>query len=451
MQRGRGAARALAGVRRYCTHPYVYSDRNMRATYGKAPPALDLAPSGPEQSATPTGVRVRTQDNGEATALVAFYVDAGCIYESAADAGTAHYLSEMLYKSNLVSSDYHQFKRFQHSAANYWTGQLQKRWLTAKVECRRDLVPEMVAAMCEAMFIPRFAAHELANVRELVENKAATRDHNAVEYARAAACDTAFQGSPYGNSALCPSYNVDTIQSSDIVNWWSRTFLPERIQLVGVNVSQQELVDAFNGAEWSACSPGGPSHSGVLALPAPDASGSYVGGELRQFVRATDKFASQRFYNDVVIAYGRKGLGRQDTKECAAMLVCAAAAEGDPLYEHFDDTGLVGGVVRVRPGEADGAVRALAAAVNGTGSLSGDRLAMAKKRAAAGLLAAVDTREGLADFLVLHGGRPPAELLAAVGAVSAADLKRAADCMQAAPPTMVAYGDLSSTPSLATL
>eukprot|EP01065_Artemidia_motanka_P027469 TRINITY_DN32677_c0_g1_i1.p1 TRINITY_DN32677_c0_g1~~TRINITY_DN32677_c0_g1_i1.p1 ORF type:complete len:452 (+),score=160.42 TRINITY_DN32677_c0_g1_i1:92-1447(+) len=449
------AARPLmlsAARRGYCTHPFHYSDRNMRAVYCKVAPQQPSSAAGVE-TVRVGEMKVTTQDRGEATSLIAFYVDGGPIYEESSKAGVSHYVADMLFKSNLISSDYQMFKTFQHAAVNPSTGIVGQRYIAGKVECRRDLVPEMMSRMCEGMFVPRFAAHELTMLRELAENRAETSWHNFGEHVRSKLTETAFQGTSYAAPRHCPAHNVESIQSADLVEWWARTFLPSRVHLVGINVSQSELVDAYGEAEWSSAnSASNPSHLDVEPLSAPSADASYCGGEFTSFMRQTDKFPTQKFYNDVVVGYARKGAGTNDLSGTAAMLVAASAVPSgaDPFFKSFADAGLTGGVVRCRPGDADGAVRALACAVNQVGKLSGSDLEAAKSRAVVGMLSYVDTREGLADFLA-QSAHTPSELIDAIGAVDAAAMKKIGDKMQSAPATYVAVGDLTGCPKASSL
>eukprot|EP00755_Sulcionema_specki_P006335 Sspe_Gene.35177::Locus_17058_Transcript_2_2_Confidence_0.667_Length_1204::g.35177::m.35177 len=267
----------------------------------------------------------------------------------------------MLFKSNLLSSDYHMFKTFQNSAANYTTGQIGKKHLFMKVECRRDVVGELMKRMCEGMFAPRFAAHELSMVRERVENMAEVEDHSPREYTLSKLVETAFTGSPLANSPTCPAYNVDAITSEDLINWWASFFVPKRITLAGVNVTQEELLTAYEGAEWSSANADGPSHANPPLIPSPiNQEAGYHGGVWTQFMRRTDKFPAQQHYNDVHVAFARRGMGHTSVQNYATMLVAAGILGGDlegqlgsqGIYEGFSQTGLIGGLLRSRPNEA---------------------------------------------------------------------------------------------------
>eukprot|EP01062_Namystynia_karyoxenos_P056106 TRINITY_DN47055_c0_g1_i1.p1 TRINITY_DN47055_c0_g1~~TRINITY_DN47055_c0_g1_i1.p1 ORF type:complete len:462 (+),score=185.73 TRINITY_DN47055_c0_g1_i1:88-1473(+) len=450
--------------RGYCTHAYNYTAASLSEPYiMEVPKRNPVGATAATSSVHKNGMRVITKDNGGAASSVAFWVDAGAIYEQADNAGVSDAVTEMLYKSNLISSDYHMFKTFQHCAANYSTGQVGKRWIGMKLDCRRDLVGPLMQRLCEAMFVPRFAGHELTNVREKLESKAATADHDAASYLTEQTAATAFQGSALANSSTVPEYNVDKLTSTDLVNWWAQHFVPQRILLCGVNVSNEELSGAFDAAEWSGCGVENPSHAGLELLPVSPQQGMYVGGQYRQFVRITDKFSRQKWYNDVHVVYARRGFGRHNTKDYAASLVaaallgpCTAACGTSGFVQSFDSIGLVGGRVRARPDDAGALVKAMAAEVNAVGSASGEKLAAARKVAAVGFLNSVESREGLLDFFALHSNPcglavQPEDVAAAIHAVTEADLKRVSDFMQAAPPTLACYGDLSTVPALQNL
>ena len=118
----------------------------------------------------------------------------------------------------------------------------------------------------------------------------------------------------------------------------------------------------------------------------------------------------EQYYDDVYIAYGRKGAGHASVKSLATELV-AAGSLGAHLREGFGSEGVVrsydkdsvvGGIVRVRPENADAAVKQLVEGVDSVGKLSGSALESAKKAAAISFLNSVNTREGLVDFLALH-------------------------------------------------
>eukprot|EP01065_Artemidia_motanka_P044582 TRINITY_DN636_c7_g1_i1.p1 TRINITY_DN636_c7_g1~~TRINITY_DN636_c7_g1_i1.p1 ORF type:complete len:496 (+),score=204.39 TRINITY_DN636_c7_g1_i1:122-1489(+) len=452
-----------AAARAYCTFPHTDASLS-KAFISTAERQSAAAVQPPSSSHHPSGIRVVTQDLGGATSSVAFWVDCGAVYETADEAGVSAALAEMMFKSNLQSSDYHMFKTFQHAACNYHTCQVGKRWVGMKVECRRDIVGDMMKHLVEGMFVPRFAPHELSMLREKLESKAATLEHDAAAFARMQAVSTAFSGSPLANPDYVPEYNVDNLTSTDIINWWAQHFSPSRIILAGVNVSSSMLTAAFEEAEYSNCAANNPSHAGVTVPSLSPQQGMYSGGQFRKFVRATEKFATQRFYDDVHVVYARRGFGRQNVKDYATTLVAAGSVGGVPaarcgrygFSECYDSVGLVGGQLRCRPGDAAAQVKQMAEAVNAAGSLAGEGLASARKRAAVSFMSTVESRDGLLDFFALHsnaGGLAvqPDEVLDAIASVTEADMKRVAEYMKALPPTLVAYGDLSATPALQAL
>eukprot|EP00659_Diplonema_papillatum_P006897 gene6897-10582_t len=248
------AVKRLSTVARrgYCTWPYNYCDVPLNQAYPcpvtkRVPPS----PQNAQGSAMANGTKIVVQDNGQATSLVGIYVDAGCMYEPTEKHGVSDFVSKMFFRSNLQSSDFHMFKTFQHAGANYWSGSVGKKLIAAKVECRRDTVPEIMTRLTEGFFVPRYAPHEMKNVREILENNAVTRTHHQKNYAVDLFTKTAFAGSPLANDTECPAFNVDALSHEDLINWWSTYFTPDRVTLAGVNVTQEELMAAYEQSDWS--------------------------------------------------------------------------------------------------------------------------------------------------------------------------------------------------------
>lgn len=467
----RTCARGAAQRKGYCTSVYGYSDltqgnmdRSLRAPYrlaNDAPKFIKRHPEepdhGPAMAVLEEGTRIISYDLKGADSVIGFYADAGCIYESEEDAGISHYGHMMLPKSNLLSSEFNNFKTMQHAAANQWDGQIAKKYVFVKVECRRDQVLQLMRRMCETFFLPRFAVGEMGKTHEFVENIAATLHHEPLPFVQHMMTSKGFDGTCYAKSPTCPKYNVNKINSDRLVNWWADHFHPNSIQIVGINVSQEELQFAYEHSEWSVSNTAGHTHTTPQKRIGANGIGKkhgYIGGEFREYYRASEKFPKLKFYDDVHIGYGRLGYGRSNLKEFATMLVASSAIQmnATPFYDHFDGTGLVGGIVRCRPDEAADVSRLLASRIDGVGSLAGYDLIAAKKRAMVDFSAATDKREGLCDFLALHSTegdvRDPADVLQAIHDVSAADLATASDYMHSADPTYVVYGACNSVPSL---
>ena len=203
-------ASRLAVQKRACTFPYNYCDINMDQAYPC--PATKRSPPTPTAAtghSLPNGTRVVSQDNGAATSLVSVSIDAGSIYDAPGKEGTADFLSKMFFRSNLQSSDFHVFKTFQHAGANYWSNQVGKRFLTAKVECRRDTVEDVMKRLVEGAFIPRFSPHEMKLERETLETAVVTAKHDGKTFTMNLFNKLAFNGTPLSTSAMCPAHNVD--------------------------------------------------------------------------------------------------------------------------------------------------------------------------------------------------------------------------------------------------
>eukprot|EP00756_Hemistasia_phaeocysticola_P010731 Hpha_TRINITY_DN15039_c1_g1::TRINITY_DN15039_c1_g1_i1::g.124857::m.124857 len=465
--RAAAPAARRAATRAYCTHPFNYTDTDLKQSYF----AQDLShkPSGVAAAASTvhsSGIRIVSKDLGGPSSSVAFWIDAGAIYESTGKAGVSDAVAEMLFSSNLASSDYHVFKTYQAAAASTTPVQVGKRWIGAKVQCRRDLVPIVVQRLSENLFIPRFAGHELTKVREVLENKTVTRDHDAQQYAADRAVEAAFTGSPLGNLVTVPEYNVDNLTSADLIDHWSKFFVAPRIILAGVNVSNEELSTSFDSAEFSNLATNTHSHDGHDLLPLPTEQSSYVGGQSRSFSRLTEKFPGQKFYDDAHVVYARRAFGRQSLKDYAATLVSQALLGGPSrtlaagastgYLQSFDQVGLLGVQLRSRPDAAGEQVKAAAAAVNGLGSSSAEDVAVAKKVASVAFEASTSSHAGLLSFFAVHSGASglaaePEDIQDAISAVTQSDIKRVSDYAQAAPATLAAVGDLSTVPAIQAL
>ena len=399
-----------AAARTYCTAPYSYVDIPMSQAYPTPMTKRSAAnPTDAERAVLENGMKVVTQDHGHATSLISFYIDCGAIYEEASTAGISDVMNRMLLRSNLQSSDFKIHKFMTNSASSHWTSSVDRRYISVKVECRRDVVPQVVDTLCQGMFVPRFADFEINELRDELENLAATTKHDLKKYAVEKFISTAFSGSPLANGSSCPSNNVDRFTTADLISRWSSFFTPNRITLAGVNVSRAELTGAYNSAEWSTANTvDHPSHQLHAIEANVNLTNAYFGGINSELTRRTVEFKTHQHYDDVYVLYGRKGLPTHNITDLASTLVAGGSVGGvigeecgtEAQVHSFGDCSLVGGLVRARPEDATEPVEKMAAAINSVDGLSGSSLDDAKKVATVNFLTKVGTREGLLDFLV---------------------------------------------------
>jgi len=327
--------------------------------------------------------------------------------------------------------------------------------------------------LVQAIFVPRFANAEIeGHDREKSESVAANAPMDAYQYTIDKCVETAFAGSCLSNVSYVPKVNTEKLTHIDCINWWAKYFQTNRILLCGVNVSNEELIAAFDEAEWS-CSadPSNPSHHGFDPIEVPKQHQLYTGGQFREFYRRTDRFQREKHYNDVYVAYARRGPGASVPKDYALGKVAAALVGnrlsmesefGGPscgvggLYEAFDTAGIVGGMLRARPDDSTAATKDLVAKINNIKNTSSDQLDGAKAVAKIDFAQSVSSRSGLTDFMARHitpAGAlvTPDDMLGFMDEVTLADIKRIAEWMNGAPPTMVAYGESTNVPTVQSL
>eukprot|EP01060_Flectonema_neradi_P005277 TRINITY_DN134_c1_g4_i1.p1 TRINITY_DN134_c1_g4~~TRINITY_DN134_c1_g4_i1.p1 ORF type:complete len:464 (+),score=93.35 TRINITY_DN134_c1_g4_i1:53-1444(+) len=456
----------FAAARTYCTAPYTYVDIPMNQAYPTPITKRSAAnPTDADGAILDNGTKIIAQDHGNATSLISFYVDCGAIYEDPSNIGISDVMNKMLLRSNLQNSDFKVYKFMVNSGSSHWTNQVNRRYISVKVECRRDVVPQVVETLCQGMFIPRFAEFEIEELRDELDNLAATRRHDLKKYTVDTFLSTAFAGSPLANQPFCPATNIDKFSTPDLIKRWSSFFTPNRITLAGVNVSRAELTGAYNSAEWSSANTmDHPSHKGNAIESNVDLTNSYYGGVHSELSKRTVDFKSHQFYNDVYVMYGRKGPQTHNIKEYAAALVAGGSIGGtigeacgtESQVHAFGDASVIGGLVRSRPEDVAEPVKQMAAAVNSVGGLSGSALDDAKTTAATNFLTQVNTREGLLDFIVTNTtsngvGKTVSQVVSAIDQVTAADLKKVSEVMQSANPTFVSIGENTNVPNFTTL
>ncbi|KAJ1974498.1 ubiquinol-cytochrome c reductase core subunit 1, partial [Dimargaris verticillata] len=258
------------------------------ATSALASPQIQVSQAG-------QGVRVATaRSEASPAASVSLVVKAGSRYESADNAGVAHFLKNFAFKNTQNRTGF-RIIRESELQGGILTASIDREHLVYTARCLQDDVPYFAGLLAAVAFETRYTAYEFVDLKAQVasETLAAQADSNIKLFDELHR--VAFNRG-LGNSLYASPYNQITHQK--LCNYASQAFQGSQMSLVGVNVHHNQLADLANQLFAQA-----PATLALQGAPA-----QYVGGEA-----LIDGPASQTQY---VLAYPTAG--RSDLKQAAA-------------------------------------------------------------------------------------------------------------------------------------
>lgn len=188
------------------------------------------------------GVRVASINTGSATATVGLWLDAGSRYEDADNNGVANFLSRLIFKGTTKRGD------LETEVANLG-GQLTActtREQTAYyATCLSNDVPKLVEILSDAIQNPKLDDAQIERVRKVLLTELDQSDNNVPEVVFNQLHQTAYAGTPLGQSVLGTTENLKSISKSDLRNYIDNHFKSSRIVLTAAGgVDHNALVSA---------------------------------------------------------------------------------------------------------------------------------------------------------------------------------------------------------------
>ena len=484
---GRASTRAFPRSRRPKTrvdtrvgHP---RRRRRRQTRGRDSPARDHRPS----LASPTRPRMEEQ-TGQlqkyqikiivtdrsippllptnpqgASIAVGMYVSSGSKWENPYVSGASHLLERMAWRSTANRTAFRVTREAEVIGANLLASASREQ-MAYTVDCLRTNLPEAVELLTDAVMNQKLADHEVADVAAELKKEMASLAENPAHLIMEAAHSVAFTGG-LGSPLVATPSALMRLDGDALASFVQATYTAPRVVLAASGCDHGELVSAAE--PLLSMLPPGPG--------APSAPTTYVGGDYRV---GTDSPLT-----NIILAFEFKG-GWKDQKGSTAMTVLntlmggggsfSAGGPGKGMYSRlynrvlnkhawaqnctsfhsvFDDTGIIG-ISGVAEGMHAGdmvAVMAKELAAVANGKIDTKELARAKAQTVSSILMNLESRavvaEDIGRQILTYGERKsPSEFIAAINALTAAEISAVAAEALKSNPTLCVVGDLTAAP-----
>lgn len=439
----------------------------------KATPA-PASSTGVEVSTLSNGLRVASQDNGNATASVAVYFKAGSRYEAAP--GTAHVLEHVAFNATQKRSTL-KFQRDVEDLGAVVASRAGREVFSYAGESLRGFAPEVTQLLAEAITQPKLTFWEVEESKHVLEALIATQQNDTVTALVEGIHAAAFgAGAPLSQLYAQPG-DLEDINSETLSTFLGSRFNASNAVVVGTNVDHKDLVEIAD--QYLAALPQGvPTTSVTTGAPGVHgpAKAAFIGGE--SHIRSTGGAAHvalalsapsiadgpkaqaalgvlQALLGGNSPAGGAAGaprLGPQGQSRIARSLHNDAHSFIQSLTSFafsYSDAGMVGLVGSTADHESGRLVNAMAGFLKDAAAVAATpaELDRAKKAFKLALAAEVETRSGGRDAIgsqLLLAGKYAklAETFAAVDAITAADVAGVAKSALASTPAISSIGSL---------
>eukprot|EP00933_Yihiella_yeosuensis_P079786 TRINITY_DN93208_c0_g1_i1.p1 TRINITY_DN93208_c0_g1~~TRINITY_DN93208_c0_g1_i1.p1 ORF type:complete len:545 (+),score=156.78 TRINITY_DN93208_c0_g1_i1:97-1635(+) len=450
------------------SEPNPYQGTTLDRSILLDPPTPQLVAPKSEFSKLENGLKIASIDKQGLTARLGLFVHAGSRFETAANFGVSHMTSIMGFASTAHLSQLRTVKTLEQLGADKASFcKAGREEISYQVELQREYVPLAIPLMIGNVLFPRLlpwevksATKEVAPAREALT--ASPDDMVSELLHKAAFCNNTLGLSPYASDRSMSYFTPETIRSYLLDH-----FAPERMTLVGVNVSHAEL------SKWAMR-----SFADYNAIPMKkrDAvKASYTGGDLRidgssPFCHLALGFESVAFGQaelapvallQTILGSGSasgRGIGggvtsrlsTQVVKQNAAVESCAA------FNTSYSDSGIFGVYGVSQAEKAGDMAKAIAKSMGGLTSVSKDELAKAKAMLKGKMFRQADNDSELMKDMgqqLLMTGKyaSPSDFAKIIDGVSEGEVTAAAKKILSSKLTVAAYGDTHAVPHYAAM
>lgn len=435
--------------------------------HGVVTPSSSAAGPAPaaETTTLPNGVKVTSQDAGGHVSSIGVYIAAGSRNENAANAGAAHVLQNMAFKSTHHRTDLRIYRDLEDIGASI-SSTAGRELLSFRVDALRDEANNALNILTESVSSARFVPWEVESAKDIASVQSADAETDPHAIVLDALHATAFGAdSPLGRPAVGRRHDVAGVSPEAVAQYAAANFSSDRIVVAATGMDHATLVNGVEAGLQSLTATGG----GAAAETA-----TYTGGQAQIRGLTTEAYIGLAFSaggwnsDDLFANYVLQALlgggAKHSTSRAAAQSLLSAnvldrldfVTSANAFGATYSDAGLVGVVASVAEGsQASAAVSAIAAELKqaSKSAVGADALARAKNTVKANVCVNLDSRntrvEDLATQTMFYGSQKydDSQLLAKIDAVTAADVKRAAAAALASRPTFVTFGDVASAPT----
>jgi predicted Zn-dependent peptidase len=382
---------------------------------------------------------------GLETAAVSLDTDVGARHEALQDHGLAHLFEHMVFKGTASRSARAIAEQIEDAGGslNAWTSRdstsFHARVLGETLPLAVDIIADMLLA-------PRFDAEDLDKERDVVLSEIGealdTPDDLVFDHCQA----VAFPGQSLGRAILGTPDSLAGLDRASLVRWRDTHYRGPAMVLSAAGqvdhdalVAQAEALFGMLAADRSPPAPRASWGGGIRTEGQRGEQLHLVLGFEGADLHSPAHYAAQCFA--MALGGGMSSRLFQELREDRGLAYSVSAA-----HSPHTDTGLLSLYFASRPADAAGALDLARKVARQTAeTLDQAELDRARAQLKAGLLMGLESASGRAEWLgrsILFHGRvvPPAEMVAALGAVTVETARAAGAAMLATPPALAAVG-----------
>jgi mitochondrial-processing peptidase subunit beta len=398
-----------------------------------------------EITALDNGLRVASHNMKGETATVGVHIDAGSRYEDNATNGAAHFLEHIIFKGTNSRTQQQLEKEIENMGGhlNAYTSR-ESTVYYAKV-FKKD-VPKAVEILGDILQNSNLSDNSIAIERDVILREMQEVEGQIEEVIFDRLHETAFRGSPLGNTILGPVENIQSMTRETIANYIGTHYTAPRMVVAGAGEIDHKEFEASVGKHFGNL-PTTPTTTSSAEKP----SARFVGSEIR--VRYDDmphahvaiawptagwadgdQFALAALQH-LIGSYHQGAIGAKDS---ASELVADLAADDSalsltPFLTSYSDIGLFGAYVVTDPYKVDDVVHRTMKEVTGFAyHINEKRLASVKNHMLMQFMSQLDgttaTFEELGRQVVCYGRRMhPLEVVDRIEALDAKSVQAVAN------------------------
>jgi len=403
----------------------------------------------PKVTTLPSGTVVASLENNAPVSKVALFFKGGSRFESAATLGASHMARLTAGTSTKEFSAFHITRSLQQNGGSL-TAEGGREHIGYIVDINRDHLDDGLTLLTSVGTSATFKPWEVAGQVGRAKAEIASLDSSAVvlDLLHSAA----FRSQGLGNSLYVPKHKVGGVSQAQLLEYTAATHTAGGLAVVGLGVEHDALVAYAKGLGIS----GGAAAS----------TGSYGGSEIRQetggpiaAVAVAGEGGSIGNGAAAAVAQYLLGTGpstkygaNASSKIAGAVAAAGGAGAASALNASYSDSGLLGYFVIAEAAAAGAIVSGVHAAIKNLAVTEADVAAAKYKVKAAILMASESQGEQVSDMgqqaLLTGGYAAPAAAVAAVDAVTVADVEAAIGKAFGGKLSMAAVGSLNGLPYL---
>ncbi|KAL0483915.1 mitochondrial-processing peptidase subunit mppA2 [Acrasis kona] len=408
---------------------------------------------------TSNNVQVISNDSQvRGNSVVSIYVNAGSRHQTFKNLGVAHFVERFFYSATNNRTFLRMVTDLQKTGG-YVQAEAGREEIVYQFESLRDAVPQLFEIVSDSINQGRLHDWDLLSKQEAVERDLDTYSSSSEILLNEALHQTAFDHATLGNSLICPSFNLKSITTDQVIAYMNALYVPSRINVVGTNVDHSDLV------QMTETMFGNIKEEGLNREVVDLQKSRYIGGTSRIYAKDENcesvlAFKSSAYvpskkyqtYQVLVKLLGNGQHGYSGTLNNRSSVLNQLANQHQLIKAKafnfaYSDNGLIGVHLVGKGGAITQSANGVLKYVRQLATKVEDKdLQRAKNMALLELSTQLETSAGINEFQSRF--RSQKEQLDNLRNVTAADVQAAAAEMLKTPPTFVSYGNMDGLKTL---